>query len=199
MHPEFPARAAATADEHPLPPSSQIVVDRFPAGVTIQIPPAGIRGTKGLFFIALVWETITALLTPVFVLPLISGKGNQDGGAIALVLLLAVFWLVGIGLLLAALNLARRRAVLAVTGGTLMVLQTGLLGSKQRDFEPGDVETIQVGPSGMTVNDKAVLELQIVDGGSQQMGLLAGRSDEELYWIAAELTRALERGRSAAG
>ncbi len=86
--------------------------------------------------------------------------------------------------------MARRRAAFACTGGTLMVIQRGLFGSKQRDFEPGDVEAIRVGPSGMTVNDVPIRELQIFDDGATKFGLLAGRSDAELDWLAAELRQA---------
>jgi hypothetical protein len=84
-----------------------------------------------------------------------------------------------------------RRAAIAVTGGTLMVIQTGLFGAKQRDWEPGDVESIRAGPSGVTVNGRALLELQIYDGGADRFAILCGRTDEELHWIASELRTAL--------
>jgi hypothetical protein len=174
----------ASASEPAAPPAdSQITIDRFADGLTIQIPPAGIRGTKGLFFMAIFWNGAMVFFSAIFL----------GGGEIALIGILSLFWLVGIGLLLGALNMARRRAAFAVTGGTLMVLQTGLFSAKQRDFEPGDVEAVRVGRSGMTVNDEPVLELQIIDGGGHQTGILAGRSNDELYWLAAELSQALKR------
>ena len=175
----------STTDDRSPPAGSRITIDRFPDGLTIQIPPAGLRGTKGLFFVAIFWNVFMGIFSPLFLGSILAGQQKQVGAAIGLTAFLSLFWLVGIGLFLAALNMARRRAVLAVTGGTLMVLQTGLFGSKQRDFLPGDVEVFRVGPSGMTVNDKPVLELQIIDGGSDKMGLLAGRSDDELHWRAA--------------
>jgi hypothetical protein len=72
-----------------------------------------------------------------------------------------------------------------------MVIQTGLFGAKQREFPPGDLDDVRVGPSGMTVNDEPVLELHIIDGGGMKFGLLAGRSQEELRWLAAELRAVL--------
>jgi hypothetical protein len=176
-----------------LPAKSPITIERFADGLTIQVPPAGLwGGTKGLFFFALVWNGFMAIFTPLMIAGFLAGNdAKQDGSIWIAILFLSVFWLVGVGLLLGSLNMARRGAALAVTGGTLMVLQTGLFGSKQRDWPPGDLEAVRAGPSGMTVNDVPVLELQIFDGGGNKFGLLAGRSDEELEWLAYELRQAL--------
>jgi len=175
------------------PPGSPITMERFPDGLTIQIPPAGLwRGSQGLFVIALLWNGIIAVISFVLLGILLGGADkNADKVVWVFPLFLSIFWAVGIGLLLGALNMGRRKAAIAVTGGTLMVIQTGLFGSKQRDWPPGDVEAVRAGPSGMTVNDKAVLELQIVDGGAQRFGLLAGRTDAELAWLASELRSVL--------
>jgi hypothetical protein len=105
--------------------------------------------------------------------------------------ILSIFLLVGIGLLLGAINMGRRRAALAVTSGHLMVIQTGLFGAKQHDWPAGEIEKICTGPSGMEVNKVPVLELQIYGTESRKFGLLAGRSDEELEWMASELRTAL--------
>jgi hypothetical protein len=176
------------------PPGSSLAVDRFPDGLTIQVPPAGLwRGSQGLFVIALLWNGIIAVITFVLMGVLLGGADkNADKLVWVFPLFLSIFWAVGIGLLLGALNMGRRKAAIAVTGGTLMVIQTGLFGSKQRDWPPGDVEAVRAGPSGMTVNDKPVLELQIFDGGAHKFGLLAGRTDEELEWLARELRAALQ-------
>jgi hypothetical protein len=176
------------------PPGSSLAVERFPDGLTIQIPPAGLwRGSQGLFVIALLWNGIIAVITFALLGVLLGGADkNADKLVWVFPLFLSIFWAVGIGLLLGALNMGRRKAAIAVTGGTLMVIQTGLFGSKQRDWPPGDVEAVRAGPSGMTVNDKPVLELQIFDGGAHKFGLLAGRTDEELEWLARELRAALQ-------
>jgi hypothetical protein len=180
-----------TAAGHPQPADSPITIERFPDGVTIQIPPAGLwRGSHGLFAFGLIWLGITAPLFLCIGCGVLGGQADAKGdpGILwALPLMMSIFLLVGIGLLLGGINMGTRKAALAVTGGSLMVLQTGIFGSKQRQWPPGDVEAIRTGPSGMTVNDKPVLELQIFDGGAAKFGLLAGRSDEELEWLAAEL------------
>jgi hypothetical protein len=183
--------AASEEPSPPVPPAgTNIQIERFPDGLTINLPPAGIRGTKGLFFFAVIWDSAMAVFTVFMVSAILSGKEKNEAAWI-LPLVLSVFWLVGIGLLVGSLNMARRRAAIAITGGSLMVIQTGLFGSKQRTWEPGDVEAVRVGPSGMTVNNKPVMQLQIIDGGADIFGMLTGRSDEELHWLAAELRAAL--------
>jgi len=184
----------AESDEgYSQPAGSSITIERFPDGVTIQVPPAGLwRGSHGLFAFALIWLGITVPISLCVIGSMVGGQENANENAGALPLMFSLFWLVGIGLLLAAINMGRRKAAIAVTGGSLMVLQTGLFGSKQREWPPGDVEAIRTGPSGMTVNDKPVLELQIFDGGAAKFGLLAGRTDAELEWMAAELRAMLK-------
>jgi hypothetical protein len=170
---------------------SRITVDRFPDGLTIHLPPAGIRGAKGLFGFAIILNGALAFITGFFALMLFSNGLKHNGPLWVLPVALSFFWFVGICFLLAAFNMARRRAAFAVAGSSLMVIQTGLFGSKQHDFEPGDVEAVCVGPSDMSVNDEPIPELHIFDGGAEKYSLLAGRSDDELEWIAAELRQAL--------
>ena len=175
------------------PADSSVKIERFPDGVTIEVPPAGLwRGSSGLFGFAVLWNGIIGVISIGLLGALLGGKKAQGNEAIwVFPLFLSLFWLVGIGILLAAINMGRRRAALAVTGGMLMVVQTGLFGSKQRDWPPDDLEDIRVGPSGMTVNDEPVLQLQIIDGGGNKFGLLTGRNPDELRWLAAELHAAL--------
>jgi len=144
-----------------------------------------------LFVFALIWNGFVGLITAAMLADLLFGNAKERSIVWFVPAILSIFWVAGIGILLGSLNMGRRRAAIAVTGGTLMVIQTGLFGSKQRDWDPGDVATVRAGPSGMAVNDKPVLELQIFDGGASKIGMLSGRSDEELRWLAAELRAAL--------
>ena len=130
---------------------------------------------------------ITAIMLSAFL-----SKGAQDPKAIwAIPAFLGLFWLAGIGLLLGGLNMGLRRAAIAFTSGTLMVIQTGLFGSKQRQWMYDAVAAVRAGPSGMTVNDQPVLELQIFGKEPSKFGMLAGRGDPELLWLASELREAL--------
>jgi hypothetical protein len=174
------------------PAGSLVIVERFPDGLTLQVPPAGVwRGTQGLFVFAIIWNGIVTMISAVMLAAVMSNKAKPDDSIWIMPLIMSIFWLVGIGMLLGALNMGRRKAAIAVTGGTLMVIQTGLFGTRQRDWQPGDVEAIRAGPSGMKINDRDVLELQIYDGGASKFGLLCGRGDDELRWLAAELRQVL--------
>ena len=178
------------------PQSTAIRIERFADGVTIEVPAAGLwKGTHGLFAMAVLWNGIMAPLTLCLGGAFLGGQQVQKGNEAVWVLplVLSLFWVIGIVLLLISINMGRRRAALAVTGGSLMVLKTGLFGTKQRRWEPGEVEAVRVGPSGMEVNEVPVLELQILGGGGK-FSLLAGRSDDELNRVARALRRALRVG-----
>jgi hypothetical protein len=169
------------------PVGSEVAVDEHPDGITVTIPPAGIwRGSRGLILFSAVWLAIVATFTLLLVL---TGGGGQGPGLWILLPFLAVFWTIGIAVLLAAINMGRRRAVLAVVGDALLVLQTGMFGGKRREWARAQVRQIVVGPSGLTVNETPVLELQVHDGDGRHFGLLAGRDEAELKWIASLLRR----------
>jgi hypothetical protein len=185
---ELPVEEAALGQ----PVGSQIIVERFADGVTIQVPPAGLfRGTQGLFVFALLWNIVVVAISAVVLGALLDPNVKPDNSIWIPPAFMSIFLLVGIGMLLGSINMGRRRAALAVTGGTLMVIQTGLFGSKQRNWQAGDVKAIGVHSSGMKVNDKPVLELQISDKHAKKFGLLAGRGNDELWWLAQELRNAL--------
>ena len=187
-----PAAGDYVAEVPPRPTASPITIERFPDGISIRVPPAGLwRGSKGLFVFSLLWNGFMAIVSAMMVGIALGANNMPDETATwVLPLFLAVFWLVGIGLLLSALNMGRREAAIAVAGGTLMVMQIGIFGKKQREWALADVVSIGMGPTGMEVNDVPVMELQIRDQGGKKFGLLAGRSNAELQWLASELQQA---------
>jgi hypothetical protein len=171
------------------PAGSQIAIERFADGISISVPPAGLwRGSAGLFVFALLWNGIMLVIAAVLVVIALNAKPDKDAWIFPLAL--SFFGLAGIGLLLIAIHMGRRQAGLAVAGGTLMVLQTGLFGKKQREWPLEEVSSICTGSTGMEVNDVPVRELQIRDHDGTKFGLLAGRSDAELEWLAYELRQA---------
>src|SRR5437764_2342599 len=139
-------------EEKPLPQprDSRITIERFSDGLTMNVPPAGLwRGTQGLFPFAIVWNGFMAVFTPFMLMAIFRGKGADQSAAWIVPAVLSLFWLVGIGILLGGLNMGRRRAAFAVTGGTLLVIQTGIFGSKQREWPASEIQKICAGPSGM--------------------------------------------------
>ena len=163
------------------PALSRAVVEEYPEGMTITLPPAGFgAGGRTMLVIGVltggVPMAITALArgVPWFV----------DG-------IFALMGVVGVLLAVHGVRVARRRAVIAIVGPKLLILQTGLIRSKERSWETADLETVRVGKSGIEINEQPVLELQVVPRVGLKYGLLAGRDVAEIAWIAAELRRRL--------
>jgi hypothetical protein len=69
-------------------------------------------------------------------------------------------------------------------------MQRGIFGAKQREFPCEEIGDICLGPSGMEVNGTPVRQLQIHSRDGQQLGLLTGRDEAELEWLACELRAA---------
>jgi hypothetical protein len=59
--------------------------------------------------------------------------------------------------------------------------------------------TFFVGPSGTEVNDRPVLELQIQGPAQKLHGMLVGRNERELVWIATMLRQALQNAMQPEG
>jgi hypothetical protein len=171
------------------PPGSPIEVKHFDDGVSITVPPAGLwKGSRGLFGFGILWCSFMTVFSGMFLFIGANAQDVQGGDKLWIfVLVMILFWSVGIGLLLGGINMGRRQAALAVAGGTLMVMQIGLFGKKQREWPLASVESIAVAPSGLEVNGVPVMQLQIRDADGNSLGLLAGRTDEELEWVAHEL------------
>jgi hypothetical protein len=176
------------------PGGSVIEIKRFADGVSIRVPPAGLwRGNHGLFFFSLLWNGFMVVFTAAMGGGVLLAE-NHEGEPWIIIPFLGIFWLVGIGMLLAALQMGKREAALAVAGGTLMAMQIGLFGKKQREWLLGDLSAIRVEATGMEVNDVPVNELRIYDTSGDKFGMLAGRKDEELRWLAHELRAAARVG-----
>ncbi|NBC11243.1 MAG: hypothetical protein GVY24_05825 [Planctomycetes bacterium] len=185
----------------PQPASSKAVLRSQADGLTLRIPPTGMRkGSKGLFGFSLLWNGFMAVFTTVMVLALtgvLEGESDIDsvGEMIGAIAFVGLFWAVGIGMLLGAINAGRREAILDLIGGggsgTLLVTTKSLFGTKQREWSADQISHLGVGPSGIKVNDVPVMELQVHPKEGKKVGLLRQLDDDELEWIAANLRVAL--------
>jgi hypothetical protein len=172
------------------PADSRVQVEERGAGVRLIVPPAGIwRGSKGLFFFALFWCGFMAMFTGFSVF-----AGNKDSGGVPLAFwfFIPAFWLIGLGLLAGAINMGRRIATLTAEGGQLRIETKNLFGAKQLEWRRDEIAAIRADASGMEVNDHPVIELQIHPCAGKKVGLLAGRKEDELSWMATRLRQALK-------
>jgi hypothetical protein len=164
-------------------------------GVTIQLPPPGIwRGSKGLLGFTLAWTAITGVGVAIATFVLVDMLKGSLAAWICPGVLLLFALAADVALLAWAVNLGRRRAVLAVVGPRLMVMQAGPFGSTRREWDRGELRTVAVGASGLTVNGVPAPELKVVRRGGDAAGVLCGRDEAELLWVATHLRAALRLG-----
>jgi hypothetical protein len=187
------ARLAAELEVREQPAESDIQVDAFDGGLSLRVPPAGLRkGSAGLFSFGILWLIFIGGFTAL-ILAFGGGQGGFGGNVLAGLLFISLFWIIGIVVLLIGWNMGRREAALAVVDGKLAVVQTGLRRAKRHEWPLAEVETVRVAPSGMEVNDVPVPELAIQGHKGKLFGMLAGRDPRELAWMAGVLRQAIRQ------
>jgi hypothetical protein len=167
----------------PRPAETTVKINSRPGGILIEIPPAGFRGfSRSLLTFAIVWCAIVALMGGMALF----GK-NRGSGFVGFI----PFGLIGVGLIAFAQNLARRRTTFLVEGGRLKATQSGPFGTREREWQRNEIAAIRADASGMEVNERPVIDLQVHPIIGKKVGYLASRDENELRWIATELRRAL--------
>jgi hypothetical protein len=164
-------------DGRQQPESSRAVVDDGPEGVTIALPPFGFRGGP----VTMIVIGGVALAIAGFVIAKVDNLPTTP------MIIVQAIGFVGLLVAVHGVRIARRKAVIAVVGRQLLVMQTGLLRSTERTWEADQLAAVRVGKSGIQVNEVDVLELQIVPREGLKFGLLAGRDEPEIAWIAGVL------------
>lgn len=170
----------------PKPADSTVVYEPQEDGLTITVPPVGVRkGSKGMFGFSIIWNGFMALVTIGW---LFAGK-NSD--AVIAYIVFPVFWLVGIVILLGAINAGRRRAILDVVGDTLLITRKTLFKTTQQEIHRDNIKSIRRDKSGVEINDVPVLNLQVHLHQGKKVSMLSQLTNEELSWIAALLREVL--------
>jgi hypothetical protein len=183
---------SAEPDEFNQPPGSDVQVERFPEGITLRVPPAGIwKGSAGMFQFGILWSVAIVGFTILFLVAGVAQAGNVSG-ALGLLAMMSIFGLAGACMLVAGWRMGKRESVVAVVGESVMVMQTGLRRAKRREWPRSEVKTVRAGPSNISVNDEPVVELQIHGSKGKLFGMLAGRDVRELTWMATLLRQALK-------
>lgn len=174
------------------PSDSPIDLQTLADGLVFTVPAPGVwKGSGGLFGFGLLWCGFMTVFTSFAVFVIVNGKANGDDAWWVFPLVMILFWSVGIGLLLGAINMGRRQAAIAVTRAHLKLIISSLFGTTRKEWTLEELETFRKGPSGIEVNDVPVMQLQIVPRSGSHYGLLTGRDEAELEWIATHLRRCL--------
>lgn len=180
----------------PQPADGVATIERRPHGVTINIPPVGVwKGSRGLIFFSLIWNGLLSVFVTVAILGMAGVlEVEADGPLWLMPVFLIPFVAVGVGTMLAAINMGRRHATIATADELVMLVRHSIFGKKTHEWSAEQIEEIKVGPSGIEVNDVPISELQIHVRHAQKLGCLSQLDDAELAWIAAELNQALSIG-----
>ncbi|MEW6304422.1 MAG: hypothetical protein AB1705_13175 [Verrucomicrobiota bacterium] len=177
------------AERREPPPGCTVRVENKGDAVMLTIPPAGlVKGSKGLFVFGLIWCAFIGIVTAVVLL----ADGSKSKDIWVAWIIFPLFWLVGLGMLLGGANMGQRRALLLANPRELRVAQKTLFGTKQFTWPREQLARVELGPSGMTVNNVPVNELQIHTTDGAKKGFFSERDDEELRWIATTLRDALQ-------
>ena len=172
------------------PSTSRIEFEDRPEGLAVRVPPKGlIKGSKGLIFFAVFWNLFVAAF---YAMLIYAYFVEGDSEALAGMAFMLIFAAVGVGVGLAAINMGKRKADILVMRGGLTIKRSGVFGEKVLDYDLNAVERIICGPSGMSVNDVPVQELQIWNTEKKTLGLLSQLDNDELKWLAALLDRKLK-------
>lgn len=185
-------------DGVPQPPGSDAAVVRTDGEVSIRLPAMGLmKGSKGLFGFSVCWLGFCALFVGVggFML-----GGSRVGatdllGAGFIILIVSVFVLIGVWTMCTSISMGRRRTIIDLVGDAVLITRKSPFSQKIEQWTADQVESIGVGPSGTSVNDVPILELQIhtigPDGTRGKVGMLGERPNAELRWIASEIRAAM--------
>jgi hypothetical protein len=174
----------------PQPVGSNVQLEEHGTGIRLVVPPAGIwKGAKGLLFFSVLWCGFLCVFTGLTIFGQSKGSGNVHA---AFWIFISSFWLIGFGLLAGAVHLGRRHADLTADSGGLRIETTGILGVKQREWSQAEIAAVRADASGMKVNDRPVIELQVHPTAGKKAGFLAGRDEADLRWMASQLRRVLK-------
>ncbi len=175
------------------PVGSQVTIEQRDDGVTVRVPPAGVWcASKGLLCFALLWNAFVLVFLVMLVLTLFGVfEAEVDTNPWVVLVFLTPFVAVGVGVLLAAINTGKRYADIATAYDSLLVVHQSIFRKQVRQWTSDELERICVGPSGVEVNDQPVMELQFHPRSGGKYGLLGGRQEDELEWIAGQLRQSL--------
>ncbi|MEI6166303.1 MAG: hypothetical protein WCS52_03840 [bacterium] len=173
------------------PAGTDITCQADPHGLAISVPPLGLwKGSQGLFAFSLVWNGFMTVFTVLMI------KGHPP---LPVYLFIAVFWAIGLLILVIAINMAKRKVLIAVVNNMLAYRVIGPFKTSEQKLPLDSIDAIRVGPSSVKVNNRPVMEIQIIPKSGRRIGLLSDRSVEEQAWLAYVLNQTLKVHATASG
>lgn len=189
--------AEVVADVETRPDDCDAVFEDLDGAQTISVPPARFRrGPLTYWIFALFWNGLNIAVGYAFVF---FGPRQDFAEHLFPLAMFGLFAVAGLVLVGVAIHMTIRRAEFACAGGRLLVLQTGLWGKRRSEWSADQLAAIRAASSDTTMNNKRLMQLQIVPAEGKALNLLTGRDEQELAWIATLLRRAGGSGPNRGG
>ncbi|HKI35732.1 MAG TPA: hypothetical protein VKA46_28005 [Gemmataceae bacterium] len=196
-------------DRPERPVNCRAILKEEADGVTLVMPPAGVwRGTNT--FIVLWTFLWCGMLLPLTVglgtAALLGNVHDEQGQPISPlcpILFLVPFWLVGIPFLLGIVHRGRRRVTLTVDGKRLLVVQSGLFGTRRSEWSRQEIAELRVacdrrlriGEGKQNPYYPWQIDLRIVPRDGAEVNVITYREGDprkpDLEWMATVLRGAL--------
>lgn len=178
-----------STDRLDQPPGSTIELIHTPAGITASIPPTGFRKAARFSLIfGLIWTTFSSIISVV----MIHQAGRPDHpGMLGAIFFASLFETIGIVVLVVSVQLAFRKAVIIATPTELVFAQTGPFRKFELTWTRDQIKSILVADSGTEINDVPLKQIQVQQSDGKSKGILTGRDEQELRWLATELRTAI--------
>jgi hypothetical protein len=164
------------------PAGSRTIREEHQDGVTLHVPPQGVRRTSlllspGIAAIAIHFGIMFALALPN---PNFFDFFSMLAG---LTTLFGFVWMMAAR--------ARRQAVFAVIDTRLLVLETTLFGSKRSEWDRSELYDVRSGEAFKNSRKTKMFELQVWKRDGKKVVFLKGRDEAEMRWMATVLRHAL--------
>jgi hypothetical protein len=193
--PPLPVRQTGPpeAESAVKPADAEVTADAQCGGLRLVVPPLGLRrAPKGPFLFGLVLVSVStvASLLAVTVRP----PASDLWGVIFFGGVMLLFWAVGLFVLVQVLRAAYSETWLSVRGGFLALTREDLFGAVRRRWRWDEIKDIEIGPCVTLPKEKGrppIPEVQIHFKAGGSFGILAGRDECELRWVADALRKAL--------
>jgi hypothetical protein len=181
------ARVPEFQENPDQPPNSRVIHEVHDDGVTLIVPPPG---PNPFFLLGCALCALAALFTLAVI------NTGFPGGIFSSLVGLMVFWAIALAVFLPTYHMAYAHTAIAVVGDDLELCWSSKLRTLRRSWNRADLTDVRCGDTGWVSgsddsNLTPIKVLHILLKGENKFGLLAGRDDAELRWIATVLRRAL--------
>lgn len=105
--------------------------------------------------------------------------------------MISIFWIIGIGMLVRSIYVARQSALVGVKDGLLFIERKTMFGTKWTEFTSDQVESIKMAHSNLEVNNVPVMNLRIQPFEGEAVGMFSHLENGEIQWLAQQLRRSL--------